>query len=199
MRVRTIAFAIGLSIVPLMATAVSSIAAGGQVPTLIPASTVVKHIAHPCADRAQTHVQTCTGTLTIHVNSHVELRMPGGGAAACWSKYYLKGWVAWQENGGFGNELWYAREDVEDWYNGCLAGNVWISPSCHAYEGWNCIWPPPYSSFWDGGRGANTDWDNQETKYYCPFTCGDYLTYLRFWTTPGGSYSYWSQSQCIMC
>jgi hypothetical protein len=135
------------------------------------------------------------------MNAHTELRIPKDGALACWGTYYATGYVFWQENGGFGNELWYAREDVEDWYNGCSSGNVYISPSCSAYEGWGCVWPPPYGHFWDGGRRANTDWDNQETKYFCgpAGTCGDYVTYLRFWRYPNGSYTYWSQSQCLIC
>lgn len=201
MKLRSIVLAIGLSLVPMAAPAVSAVAAGGQVPVTVPAFTQVKHFTLPCADQATSHVKTCTGIMTVHVNGHTEFRIPGAAnsALACYGKTYKTGWVAWQQNGGFGNELWYARIDVEDWFTGCSAGNVYISYRCQAYEGWTCVTPPPQGAFWDPGKGANTDWDNQETKYYCPFLCGDYLTDLRFWTYPDGHSTWWSQSYCQMC
>lgn len=201
MKLRSVLLAIGLPFVPILSTGAVSLAAGGEVPVNVAATTEVRHISHTCADRATTHVNTCTSTMTIHINAHTEFRIPSGGnaAVACFGKTYKTGWVAWQENGGFGNELWYARIDVEDWYTGCSSGNVYITPRCQAYEGWVCNWPPPVGTFWDGGKGANTDWDNQETRYYCPFTCGAYVTYLRFWTYPSGTSTWWSQSYCEIC
>ena len=195
MKIRSIVVGVALSLAPLLGTAVTSIAAGGEVAVSVPASTHVMQFTHKCADRALAHVKMCTATLTVHMDSHVEYRIPGtsNGALACYGTSYKTGYVYWNEYGGFGNLLWSAREDVEDWFNGCSAGNVYISPSCHANGPWSCKWPPPTGAFWDPGKGANTDWDNQETD--AVYT--QYVTYLRFWTYPDGHSTWWSQSQCL--
>jgi hypothetical protein len=141
-------------------------------------------------------VIACHGITTVHVGGHYEETASAlsellkathrvTDVGAC-SKSYVNGWVAYRWTNPFGATLAYAQLDLEDWYNGCSAGNVWKNPHCTGYWGWGCD-PSRTGSFFDGGRGANADWQNSNISQ---LNTGWHCIWLRFWTRVNGSWYY---------
>jgi hypothetical protein len=181
------AIAFGAQVVPAGASAATAHAVS------VPASTTSQTFAVACPKPV---TGACTGVLTVHQDAHTEFKMldTGSSVGACTGWSYITGWVQWQQfSGPFWD--WTAREDVEDQYNQCSASNVYVNPSCSSGGGWSCG-SVSKGAFWDGGRNANTDWDNQYTTFPWPgnATC---LTWLRFWTQPNGSSSWASGYQNV--
>ena len=101
-------------------------------------------------------------------------------AGACGYRNYKTGWVSYNTGPA------YVQENVQDWYDGCSAGNVSLRAQC-----WGRCGYVHAGSFWDASRGANTDWVNFQTygSLWEP-EC----VWLRFWTQPNG-YSYWASGE----
>lgn len=103
-------------------------------------------------------------------------------AGACGYRTFKSGWVDHYDSGS----NTYVRMNVWDWFDGCGAGNVAITAQCSG----KCSYFRQ-GSFWDGSRGANTDWVNYQTfGYWGEPEC----VWLRFWTRPNGT-SYWASGE----
>lgn len=70
---------------------------------------------------------------------------------------------------------------AENWYTGYSVGTVWVNTSCSATLPWTCQ-AGQHGTFYDSGKGAQTDWDNQNVDYYT-VQC---TPWLRIWVTATG-------------
>ncbi len=129
-----------------------------------------------CPPDAQGHVyHNCRVVLTAHAGPHLVLpdsAVAAHSALACSGHLYINWWTDVRWTNALGNTLVYSKFTGEDWYNFCSAGNVWTGNYCTTDYGWSCIGDRK-GSFWDGGRGANTDWNQQQTVWgICiPYVC----------------------------
>ena len=73
---------------------------------------------------------------------------------------------------------------AENWYTGYSVGTIYVSTSCSATIPWTCQ-ADSHGSFYDPGRGAETDWDNRNVDFYVT-QC---TPWLRIFVTPAGGVS----------
>jgi len=205
-QLRPIGIALLAALVAATAVPIGVSAFNGVAMIEMPDQVVTRTTAlHPCTWDAG---QLCYEVMRMGVPRHVVFTdssksiLPTTQARAC-GTYYTYPWTEYDAYSGLGQELYWVRIDSEDGYDGCsTAWNVYVSPNCGIPAGsqWTC---GTYTkgAFWDGGKNANTDWQNRATSIHNQLANEDDCTYNRTWTDVYGNVTYqnWNDTYKSPC
>jgi hypothetical protein len=145
------------------------------------------------AEQSQTTKVACpttglpTGAVCYQTLSFGDGSAAAGGAATPATTTYIYPNVGFEEYYCVGSvcfDGFTIYMTAENWYNGSSAGTIYVSTSCSAAIPWSCQ-ADSHGSFWDPGRGAETDWDNRNVDFYTE-QC---TPWLRIFVTPTGGVS----------
>ena len=88
---------------------------------------------------------------------------------------------------------WTVTMSSEDWYDypNDAASNVYVNGSCQQHFS-NVCSSDSHGAFWDSGKGASTDWDNQVIQENCGDLCPSRQKqpWIRTWLYTNGNVSF---------
>lgn len=164
----------------------------GTPPLVVTDSRRTRSTNHPCATDPNV---LCYGvdTLTVMQPKSQVAAGVSANAVSANAVYQVYAHADHTEYAVLGQYLYDVHESVEDQYDGTVGGlkNIWLTPSCNAEFTlfWFCNSLGPTGTFYDPGKGALTNWDNQVVDFGppAPYPGVHDPCYLRIWVQPNGN------------
>jgi hypothetical protein len=162
----------------------------GTPPLVVTNSHSVRSSNHPCASDPKELCYSVDTLTVMRPASQVGMAATTASANAVFPVYAHADHT---EYAALGQYLYDVHETVEDQYDGTVGGlrNVWLTPTCNAEFTlfWFCNSLGPTGTFYDSGKGALTNWDNQTVDFGppAPYPGVHDPCYLRIYVQPNGN------------